>query len=255
MSTQEPQQLPSSPITTGESRLTLDLARFSLDTSWRRVSDSRNKAYPSPPMSGSPSQPARHKNEFDDRGYGEFGGPLQLQGRAQAIQHGHSRHGSSIQEHRDGLRMANAENYSHNTNLQYGLYQIGSGQVDQQYQYPAQPQSQMHHGSPQLPLPSYQTGDSQPSQLPNPFVASRPPVPTPSEPTPARKTQRKTKGHVASACVPCKRAHLRCDGKTKMLNLSRLWSHHAHGTANRSPLLSSPFEATGNLSSGRGFAN
>lgn len=27
------------------------------------------------------------------------------------------------------------------------------------------------------------------------------------------KAQRKGKGHVASACVPCKRAHLRCDGR------------------------------------------
>ncbi|KJZ79846.1 hypothetical protein HIM_00560 [Hirsutella minnesotensis 3608] len=27
------------------------------------------------------------------------------------------------------------------------------------------------------------------------------------------KSQRKTKGHVASACVPCKRAHLRCDAQ------------------------------------------
>ncbi|KXJ92180.1 hypothetical protein Micbo1qcDRAFT_60062 [Microdochium bolleyi] len=36
-----------------------------------------------------------------------------------------------------------------------------------------------------------------------------------SETTPrsSPKAQRKTKGHVASACVPCKRAHLRCDAQ------------------------------------------
>ncbi|KAK5998562.1 hypothetical protein PT974_00943 [Cladobotryum mycophilum] len=34
-----------------------------------------------------------------------------------------------------------------------------------------------------------------------------------SQPYTSPKSQRKTKGHVASACVPCKRAHLRCDAQ------------------------------------------
>ncbi|KAK1256111.1 hypothetical protein MKX07_008370 [Trichoderma sp. CBMAI-0711] len=34
-----------------------------------------------------------------------------------------------------------------------------------------------------------------------------------SRPLTSPKTQRKTKGHVASACVPCKKAHLRCDAQ------------------------------------------
>lgn len=43
---------------------------------------------------------------------------------------------------------------------------------------------------------------------------SNPPRP-PQEPQSyaSPKTQRKTKGHVASACVPCKKAHLRCDSQ------------------------------------------
>ncbi|EHK22300.1 uncharacterized protein TRIVIDRAFT_169905, partial [Trichoderma virens Gv29-8] len=34
-----------------------------------------------------------------------------------------------------------------------------------------------------------------------------------SQPFTSPKSQRKTKGHVASACVPCKKAHLRCDAQ------------------------------------------
>ena len=34
------------------------------------------------------------------------------------------------------------------------------------------------------------------------------------QPPPHSQTQRKTKSHVASACVNCKKAHLACDGKS-----------------------------------------
>ncbi|KAK2590476.1 hypothetical protein QQS21_011849 [Conoideocrella luteorostrata] len=37
--------------------------------------------------------------------------------------------------------------------------------------------------------------------------------PIENQPLGSPKSQRKTKGHVASACVPCKRAHLRCDAQ------------------------------------------
>lgn len=104
----------------------------------------------------------------------------------------------------------NAGSYSSNSQMsggQYGLYSIGgSGQVDQnQYHYSTQPQVLNQ----QRPLPSYPFNNS--IQPPNSFVSERVPNNAPSEPISQPKTQRKTKGHVASACVPCKRAHLRCD--------------------------------------------
>ncbi|KAG4424685.1 hypothetical protein IFR04_002218 [Cadophora malorum] len=50
-----------------------------------------------------------------------------------------------------------------------------------------------------------------PQQMPQPFSApERAPIREPAD-FQSPKQQRKTKGHVASACVPCKRAHLRCD--------------------------------------------
>ncbi|KAF3350353.1 hypothetical protein VdG2_01489 [Verticillium dahliae VDG2] len=38
-------------------------------------------------------------------------------------------------------------------------------------------------------------------------------APEDTQPFASPKSQRKTKGHVASACVPCKKAHLRCDAR------------------------------------------
>lgn len=110
---------------------------------------------------------------------------------------------------REGMR-DNAASYGHNAQMvggQYVMYQQGGNvQVDQtQYHYPTQPQGMNQ----QRALPSYQFSNTiQPS---NPFSAERVPNDDPPEPASAPKTQRKTKGHVASACVPCKNAHLRCD--------------------------------------------
>lgn len=195
-------------------RAKANLAKFSLDLGWARgvpsSSQTHNEAYPSPPMSGSPSHHARHipKNDFDDRGYGRFGGPLPGRQSIGGLESGSP--GQKVEDmQRQGMRQ-NAGSYSSNNQMadgQYGLYSsIGSGQVDQiQYHYPAQPQGLNH----QRPLPSCSFNNS--IQPPNSFVSERVPNNAPSEPILQPKTQRKTKGHVASACVPCKRAHLRCD--------------------------------------------
>lgn len=85
--------------------------------------------------------------------------------------------------------------------MPYSPYQSAGGMPLDQYQYQQQPPTQL----PAPPLPPYQFGHPQP----NPFQAlARGPNTDPPEPSSAAKT-RKTKGHVASACVPCKRAHLR----------------------------------------------
>ena len=195
-------------------RAKADLAKFSIDLGWARgvpsSSQANNEAYPSPPMSGSPSHHARHipKNDFDDRGYGGFGGPLP--GRQSIGGLGRESSAQEVEEmQRHGMRQ-NAGSYSSNSQMasgQYALYTTGgSGQMDQnQYQYPSQPQGLNQ----QRPLSSYSFNNS--SQPPSSFVSDRVPNNAPSEPISQPKTQRKTKGHVASACVPCKRAHLRCD--------------------------------------------
>jgi hypothetical protein len=43
----------------------------------------------------------------------------------------------------------------------------------------------------------------------SPYASSARPSIIENQPMTSPKSQRKTKGHVASACVPCKRAHLR----------------------------------------------
>ncbi|KAF4425193.1 Transcription activator of gluconeogenesis ERT1 [Fusarium austroafricanum] len=48
---------------------------------------------------------------------------------------------------------------------------------------------------------------------PSPYASSVRPSVVENQPMTSPKSQRKTKGHVASACVPCKRAHLRCDSQ------------------------------------------
>lgn len=195
-------------------RAKADLAKFSIDLGWARgvpsSSQAHNEAYPSPPMSGSPSHHARHipKNDFDDRGYGGFGGPLPGRQPIEGLESGSS--GQEVEDvQRHGMRQ-NAGSYSSNSQIaaaQYGLYSAGgSGQGDQnQYHYPAQPQRLNQ----QRPLPPYSFNNN--IQPLNSFVSERVPNTAPSEPLSQPKTQRKTKGHVASACVPCKRAHLRCD--------------------------------------------
>ncbi|KUI55134.1 Transcription activator of gluconeogenesis ERT1 [Cytospora mali] len=102
---------------------------------------------------------------------------------------------------------------------------------------PYQPESleRMPYGFPrpedqiQRPLSSYASQHSQfipqhpylPAPAPIPVsgpmagysVTSRPPTQDSQQSFASPKSQRKTKGHVASACVPCKKAHLRCDAQ------------------------------------------
>ena len=179
----------------------LHLASPPLDPYWGRgFSDSaRSRAYPSPPMSGSPLKPPRHDNDFDDRGQGGYGQPPQQQPRA----HSQQRLPSQT-ETREGAREPPSP-FSHNPGgmsmqHQYSPYQPGGGMAAEQqspYSYPPQPSAPL----PTPPIPPY--GFDHPRPASYPFQ-----MPEPSEPAAAAKT-RKTKGHVASACVPCKRAHLR----------------------------------------------
>jgi hypothetical protein len=194
-------------ISLGERRGKSDLARFSLDLSWARaVSDSaRSRAYPSPPMSGSPPLPPRRNPESSDRGHGSYGTSGQEVYRG--IQTPQMEHG----EQQRGPPPMRAYAPDQGQTMPYpGPYNLASmSHPPMQYQQqlpqmvsqpppPLQQPQQHHHGyAPHPPQP------------PAPFsTPDRPPISQTSEFT-SPKQQRKTKGHVASACVPCKRAHLR----------------------------------------------
>ena len=62
------------------------------------------------------------------------------------------------------------------------------------------------------PLALTAAGESRTSQS-VPLVVSSPVARSPFMPQSPPQPQRKTKSHVASACVNCKKAHLACDGK------------------------------------------
>jgi hypothetical protein len=199
-------RIDSSYTSLGERRGKLDLARFSLDLSWARgVSHSaRSRAYPSPPMSGSPSIPPRHIPEFDDRGHGGFGtqaseSSLVLPTTQPELRE-NVKKAASVGTYQQDIRAIAA----------YSQYPPPSGipmeQPQYQYQHQALPQQQQQQQA--APLPTYQFSPPQPQgPYPGSGVERGPNTEAPDFNSP--KPQRKTKGHVASACVPCKRAHLR----------------------------------------------
>ena len=183
-------------ISLGERRGISDLARFSLDLSWaREVSDgARSRAYPSPPMSGSPPLPPSHHTECSDQGHGGY------RSTGQDVFRG-THTAQSAPESLGQSRAPLLQPYQQDPHpsTPYPLYQMEVLPIAQQYQHPRQ----------QMPLPSQHSYLSHPSQPPVPFpLPSRQPVREATEYS-SPKAQRKTKGHVASACVPCKRAHLR----------------------------------------------
>jgi hypothetical protein len=194
----------TSNISVGERRGKSDLARFSLDLSWARgESDSaRSRVYPSPPMSGSPPLPPRRNPEFDDRGQSGLGVPTQ------DVLRGWQTSQTELRENFRGPTLG--PQYQAEREAQYPQYQrAGDIPVEQspyQYQQPQQPPQQQRLPPQQMaPIPMYplrQPNTTGPFHNPDRF-------PIGEEHAYSPRAQRKTKGHVASACVPCKRAHLR----------------------------------------------
>ncbi|PQE26158.1 c6 zinc finger domain containing protein [Rutstroemia sp. NJR-2017a BBW] len=188
-------QLDQSNISLGERRGKSDLARFSLDLSWARaVADgSQPWAYPSPPMSGSPPVPPRHNPDAGDRVHGSYGST------GNVFRGGRMPQSEQFDQMR-GIPLRTYQQEPH-AQLTYPQYQMEDVQGQYQYQQPrTQMASQQHH----LYAP-------QPASAPYPAAERQPLGEMPGYTSP--KSQRKTKGHVASACVPCKRAHLRCDAQ------------------------------------------
>lgn len=198
-------------IPIGERRKISDLGRFSLDLSWTKdVSNStHSRAYPSPPMSGSPSLPPRLNLDTSDRVHGSHGsgGGLSIYRGLPIPQQ---------EQHIDNRGLPNRTYSSYSEPLTFiGQYRSDHISPISVLSNPIQPvpqTSQQQHAQSHLEFSSY------PSQT---FHSLRQPIyPPPNrlsvrdQPSfPSPKQQRKTKGHVASACVPCKKAHLRCDAQ------------------------------------------
>lgn len=195
----------------GPRRSPSDLVRFAFDLPWPRAdcdSAAHGPAgdYPSPPMSGSPSLPPKATQEADDRGQGLYhpaishdvyrSGPAPSTAAAQPdprMLPGLSAPLRPYQpEHMERTPYAFPRPEDH---MQRPLssYTSQHGQIMPQHPYLPAPAAIPTSG----PLPAY-----------NP-VSSRPPTQESKQSFASPKSQRKTKGHVASACVPCKKAHLR----------------------------------------------
>ncbi|KAJ3505788.1 hypothetical protein NM208_g16155 [Fusarium decemcellulare] len=195
-------------IPLGQRRGISDLARIALDLTWapeRAEQDvfALSRAYPSPPMSGSPPLPPKPPQDVGDRGQVPVGYPNPNRQDA----------------HRGSLTQQPPVDHRGPMNMQPTLPRLFQQDAPEAspYSYRRLEESAPRPG-PYVPAPpsmsqptSYipPTGPGGPAPYP---VSARPPV-AEGQPMTSPKSQRKTKGHVASACVPCKRAHLRCDAQ------------------------------------------
>lgn len=213
LSASQPFDTTSFPL--GRRQGTSDLARSALELTWAdREAESkalaRSKAYPSPPMSGSPPLPPKPLQEAGDRGQQPTSYPTSS---PQDVHRGSSTRQPPPPDPRaqppgpPPLPRAYAQEPA--PAMTYASYR----RHDEPAPLPSAYHPQHHQGlPPPLPGMSQQpymhVGVPIPSAGPGYPVPGGPP-PLESQPFTSPKTQRKTKGHVASACVPCKRAHLR----------------------------------------------
>ncbi|KAM5348177.1 hypothetical protein ACJ41O_008001 [Fusarium nematophilum] len=201
--------LDTTSIPLGQRRGISDLARIALDLTWapeRAEQDAfaRYRAYPSPPMSGSPPLPPKPPQDVGDRGQAPLG--YSTANRQDA--------------YRGNLTQQPPIDNRGPLNMQPTLPRLFQQEAPEPppyaYRRPEDPAPRT--------VPYAQAGAPPMPQQPNYIPPGRPgatvPYPSPARPTAAEnqpmtspKSQRKTKGHVASACVPCKRAHLRCDAQ------------------------------------------
>ncbi|CAI0643097.1 unnamed protein product [Colletotrichum noveboracense] len=208
----------------GQRRGISDLARFALDLTWATPpraefeTPAQPRDYPSPPMSGSPPLPPKANQEVGDRGqqpHGSYpfinpqdayrGGPPPPPTTQQGDIRGHPPPQTLPPpparpyhtEQPDRMAYSYPRPDDHLRNPPSGYAHMASQALQQRpppyMQMPGPPPPPSQHQHYPAPMPQ------QPPQENAPYTSP--------------KTQRKTKGHVASACVPCKRAHLRCDAQ------------------------------------------
>ncbi|KAL2070474.1 hypothetical protein VTL71DRAFT_13500 [Oculimacula yallundae] len=186
-----PPRRDNSYISLGERRGKSDLARFSLDLTWaREASDSaRSRAYPSPPMSGSPPLPPRRNPDSSDRVHGSYGSGGQdvYRGMPTPLEH---------MEHRGSMRGYMPEQVP---SMSYpGAYRsdhMPAAPMQFQQSLPQLPQQQQHQHQQMHGFQSHSQQRSQPFSAPD-----RQPIRDAPE-FQSPKQQRKTKGHVAYPLV------------------------------------------------------
>lgn len=195
----------------GRRRSPSDLVRFAFDLPWPRADcDSAAPGpagdYPSPPMSGSPPLPPKVAQEADDRSQ---------QGLYQsAVSHDvyRSSPATSTTAQPDSRMLpglsAPLRPYQPEP-LERTPYSFP--RPEDRIQRPISSYTSQHNQimsqHPYLPAPPIVSASGPVSGY-NP-VSNRPPTQESQQSFTSPKSQRKTKGHVASACVPCKKAHLR----------------------------------------------
>ncbi|KAI0199241.1 hypothetical protein F4808DRAFT_217974 [Astrocystis sublimbata] len=189
----------------------------SLDLTWARAEEKvcalrSTRAYPSPPMSGSPSRPPKPNQEVAERGRGGFQSPTHDAYRAGPAMSGvEFRTGPPQPPLPPPHPLPAGRPYSLESPERVPYpFRRPDDTLARPMAYPPPPGQMMPQAAPgQYSLPPVAgpgPGPSPYSMPTNPSSSENPPFTSP-------KSQRKTKGHVASACVPCKRAHLRCDAQ------------------------------------------
>ncbi|KAL3419789.1 hypothetical protein PVAG01_08287 [Phlyctema vagabunda] len=149
-------------------------------------------------MSGSPPLPSRRNPEASGRGHGGYGPGQDVFRGALTPQSD-----QADPNRRQHLRPYHPE--QHLVGASYASPQVEDTAMHYQYQQGLrQPIPQQ-----QPPQQQYYSAHQTPSQPPIQYqLQNRQPI-TEAADQHSPKPQRKTKGHVASACVPCKKAHLR----------------------------------------------
>lgn len=198
----------SASVPLGQRRGISDLAQIALDLAWvsesaEQDSFARYRAYPSPPMSGSPPLPSKQPQDAGDRGQA----PVGYSASSQTDTYWGNSNQQLPTDHRGHANMQ--------TTLPR-LFQPGPSDAPpfsyrRTEETVPRPVSYIQPGGPSMPQSSGYIPPGIPG-APSSYTSSVRPSVVENQPMTSPKSQRKTKGHVASACVPCKRAHLRCDG-------------------------------------------
>ncbi|KAI1826504.1 hypothetical protein F4861DRAFT_537080 [Xylaria intraflava] len=198
-------------IPLGQRRGRSDPAVGVLDLTWgqeeKESAQRGTRAYPSPPMSGSPPRPPKHNQEVAERGQGSYQTLTHDAYRAGPVMSGDEYRTAPPQPPLPPPLVARRPLPSETPERPPYPYRRSEDTIQRPVTYP--PPSGQLIQQPQYSLPPVAGPALGPTPYPLPINPPGPENPAFTSP----KSQRKTKGHVASACVPCKRAHLRCDAQ------------------------------------------
>lgn len=181
--------------------------KFSWDTPKQRTDVTvRPGGYPSPPMSGSPPfEPARPAQDLSSSGSSPHHSASATASQARWKLEQQS---GGTAPHPRGL-LPLSHTYPQETPRGPHIRRRSEHRLPPLLTYNTPESVHSLHGTPRQPYVS-----PAPSITPQHSASQlRTAVPDPGTRVTSPRSQRKTKGHVASACVPCKKAHLRCDSQ------------------------------------------